>query len=224
MLKGTGAENGRAFDFFNGGSITADGNATIEARLGDHLTSHTLTITQSAGATTITGEVRDGVTLKAAGAGTVVYAPAASVTGTSSPLVVDTGATLQLTPDAAFALNGAVSGKGMLVLGDGTTARAFTSTRTYLDVEDEANLQSLTVQVKPSATLTLNPGADNFAFPIATVFDVASEAELILASGKSFFGVSGAGSCSVTGNYLFGVSGTSADAGFPDTAKVLNVD
>ena len=223
MLKGTGAENGRAFDFFNGGSITADGNATIEARLGDHLTSHTLTITQSAGTTTIIGEVRDRVTLKAAGAGTVVYAPAASVTGTSSPLVVDTGATLQLTPGAAFALNGAVSGKGKLVLGDGTTARAFTSTRTYPDVE-VANLQSLTVQVKPSVTLSLNPGADNFAFPIATVFDVASEAELILASGKSFFGVSGAGSCSVTGNYLFGVSGTSADAGFPDTAKVLNVD
>ena len=182
-----------------------------------------MTITQSAGTTTITGEVRDGVTLKAAGAGTVVYAPAASVTGTSSPLVVDTGATLQLTPGATFALNGAVSGKGKLVLGDGTTARAFTSTRTYLDVEDEANLQSLTVQVKPSATLTLNPGADNFAFPIATVFDVASEAELILASGKSFFGVSGAGSCSVTGDYLFGVSGTAAEKGFPDTAKVLDV-
>lgn len=228
LLKGTGPASASgnfncAFDFWQGGAITADGDATIEATLGNHNGGQTLTITQSAGTTTITGEVRNRLTLKAAGSGTVAYAPAAGVTATTSPLVVDAGATLQLTPNATFALNGAVSGKGKLVLGDGTTARTFTSTRTYPDVEELADLQSLTVQVKPRATLSLNPGAGNFAFPIATVFDVEEGAELILASGMSFFGVSGAGSCSVTGNYLFGVSGTAASAGFPDAAKVLNV-
>ncbi|MGN1326139.1 MAG: beta strand repeat-containing protein, partial [Candidatus Spyradenecus sp.] len=217
-LKGAG-DSSCAFDFWKGGTITADGDATIEASVGNHNSDgKTLTITQSAGTTTISGEVRNSLGLSVAGSGTVVYAPAKSVTATSSPLSVSSGATLQLSPGSAFALNGAVSGAGKLVLGNGSAATNFTSTKAYPDAA-----QSLTVQVKSPSKLTLNPGAGNFAFPNAVAFDVASGAELILASGMSFFGVSGEGSCSVTGNYVFGVSGTAASDGFPDAAKVLDV-
>lgn len=117
ILKGTGPENSRALDFFEGGTITADGDATIEATLGAHNGNKTLTITPSAGkTTTLSGEVRNELKLKAAGSGTVVYAPA-GVTSTSSPLVVDAGATLELLPEADFTLRGALSGRGAITLG-----------------------------------------------------------------------------------------------------------
>ena len=139
---------------------------------------------------------------------TLASAPA-NFTGTYN---VAANSTLTLTS----APNGSAgfAGSGTLVIGNGTAATNVTSTKAYPDAS-----QPLTVQVKSPSTLTLNPGAGNFAFPNAVAFDVASGAKLVLASGMSFFGVSGEGSCSVTGDYVFGVSASE----FQNGAKVLNV-
>lgn len=139
---------------------------------------------------------------------TLASAPA-NFTGTYN---VAANSTLTLT--SAPNGNAGFAGSGTLVLGNGSAATNFTSTKAYPDAT-----QPLTVQVKSPSKLTLNPGAGNFAFPNAVAFNVASGAELILASGMSFFGVSGDGSCSVTGDYVFGVSASD----FQNGAKVLNV-
>lgn len=146
------------------------------------------------------------------GTDTFAYTLAAAPANFTGTYNVAANSTLTLT--SAPNEGAGFAGSGTLVIGNGTAATNVTSTKAYAD-----EAQQLTVQVKSPSTLTLNPGSGNFAFPNAVAFDVASGAKLVLASGMSFFGVSGDGSCSVTGNYLFGVSGSS----FPDAAKKLNI-
>lgn len=216
LLKGTGPASGNnyAFDFWKGGAITADGDATIEATLGDHIGGQTLTITQSAGTTTITGEVRSGLTLTAAGSGTVAYAPAAGVTATSSPLVVDTGATLQLLPAAAFTLNGTVTGAGTLVIGDGSAATAVTLATAGNGTD---------VTVSPKATLTVATGAgeadSNKSF--ADGKTVTNNGTLKLTSGYGYFKIAGTGKTVVPGSdFLFGIGGANGDGPFSNGLEV----
>lgn len=216
LLKGTGPASGSnyAFDFFGGAAITADGDATIEANVGSHISNKTLTITQSAGTTTISGEVRNSLGLSVAGSGTVVYAPAESVTATTSPLVVDTGATLKLLPAAAFTLNGTVTGAGTLVIGDGSAA-------TTVTLATAGNGTDVTVS--PKATLTVATGAgeadSNKSF--ADGKTVTNNGTLKLTSGYGYFKIAGTGKTVVPGSdFLFGIGGANGDGPFSNGLEV----
>ncbi|MGN0886201.1 MAG: beta strand repeat-containing protein [Candidatus Spyradenecus sp.] len=217
LLKGTGPESGSnyAFDFFDGGAITADGNATIEATVGAHKAGQTLTLTQTAETmTTITGEVRNSTTLKAAGTGTVVYAPAAGVAATSSPLVVDTGATLQLLPAAAFTLNGTVTGAGTLMVGNGTAATAVT-------LAVAGNGANVTVSPKASLTVATGAGSEDANKSFADGKTVTNNGTLTLTSGYGYFNIAGTGKTVVPGSdFLFGIGGASAETPFSNGLEV----
>ncbi|MGN0890567.1 MAG: beta strand repeat-containing protein [Candidatus Spyradenecus sp.] len=212
-----------AFAFAPGPAYTVQANATLRPTAAAaalpasltlaeggkvQLTLNTLTLPSALAGT--------GTVLFGNGTDTFAYTLAAAPANFTGTYNVAANSTLTLTS----APNGSAgfAGSGTLVIGNGTAATNVTSTKAYPDAT-----QPLTVQVKSPSTLTLNPGSGNFAFPNAVAFDVASGAKLVLASGMSFFGVSGEGSCSVTGNYVFGVSGTAASDGFPDAAKVLDV-
>lgn len=217
-LKGAG-DSSCAFDFWKGGTITADGDATIEATVGKHNSDgKTLTITQSAGTTTISGEVRNSLGLSVAGSGTVVYAPAAGVTATSSPLVVDTGATLQLLPAAAFTLNGTVTGAGTLVIGDGSAATAVTLATAGNGTD---------VTVSPKATLTVATGAGeadankSFTNTDNACRTVTNNGTLKLTSGYGYFKIAGTGKTVVPGSdFLFGIGGANGDGPFSNGLEV----
>ena len=216
-LKGSG-DTSCAFDFWENGTITANGNATIEATVGNHNNGGTLTINQTAGITTISGEVRNSLGLSVAGSGTVVYAPASSVTATSSPLSVSSGATLQLLPAAAFTLNHAVTGAGTLAIGDGTAATAVTlaTVGNGTDITVAANA-SLNVETGAPPETIVNETPKS----IANGKTVTNNGTLTLTSGYGYFNIDGTGKTVVPGSdFLFGIGDANGTAPFSNGLEI----
>ena len=130
VLKGTGANDGAhryAFDWFDGNTITVDGNATIEGNIGAHnAQTKVLNFAVAAGKTlTISGIVKTG-TLRASGLGTV------ELTGTNNTYTggttIDAGATIEATTIANFPATGSVVVNGRLRLVPGRNLNEETST------------------------------------------------------------------------------------------------
>lgn len=115
VLKGTGENDNShsyAFDYFNGATITVDGDATIEGNIGAHnAQSKVITLNVAEGKTlTIAGFVKTG-TIAASGAGTVKLASENSYSGGTT---IPDGSKLVVTNAAALG-TGAITGAGELI-------------------------------------------------------------------------------------------------------------
>ena len=124
VLKGAGGTGyDYAFDYFNGATITVDGNATIEGNIGAHLAqSKVITLNVAEGKTlTIAGSVKAG-TIAATGAGTVRLTAANAYTGGTT---IGAGATLEL--EGGSLGTGAVTvAAGATIAGSGTIGGTLT--------------------------------------------------------------------------------------------------